>query len=141
MVDQRVTISKMQHLIDSLRAELADVRAQWAADVGSAIARAQTAEARAEQYENGRWHSYETVQAIVKEREELRAEAARLRDMFEMAVKTAEDFSWLGTEREFLSGWEAEQTAEQIARDIAALRGPAQSEQPAARRQEANDDN
>ena len=32
---------------DVLRAELADVRAQWQADVGSAIARAQTAEARA----------------------------------------------------------------------------------------------
>ena len=31
----------------ALRAELADVRAQWQADVGSAIARAMTAEARA----------------------------------------------------------------------------------------------
>ena len=60
---------------DALRAELADVRAQWQADVGSAIARAQTAEARA--------------RAMELERDAARAEAARLRELIKDAADGA----------------------------------------------------
>lgn len=52
--------------IAALEAELADVRAQWAADVGSAIARAMTAEA--------------ALKRVEQARDAARAEAARLRE-------------------------------------------------------------
>ena len=143
LYDARSDTQKLIDDIKALRAELALVRRDWQADVGTLTARAQTAEARAErsermidelsehindlearadpypqeelikrdvaraaaarkvaqayrelwaraeQYENGRWHSFETVQAIVKEREELRAEAARLRELIKDAADGA----------------------------------------------------
>ena len=109
-----------------LRAELADVRAQWQADVGSAIARAQTAEAR--------------VTAMELERDAARAEAARLRKLL-----TRNNLPFAGTNA-FVIGpgfclWCGRSEPDHFdnCEYDAALRGPAQSEQTAERRQEAND--
>lgn len=45
--EAQIGADEVSRQLRDLKAELADVRAQWASDVGSAIARAQTAEARA----------------------------------------------------------------------------------------------
>ena len=98
--------------------------------------------ARAEQYENGRWHSFETVQAIVKEREELRAEAARLdKQNWNLCARiNASDYARMTAEAE-TARWKYE-TRKYTCRCAgddhhdgctyatiaAALRGPAQSE-------------
>lgn len=107
---------------DVLRAELADVRAQWQADVGSAIARAQTAEARA--------------RAMELERAAARAEAARLRsalitysDAREMVLKALP--ASIVNETEELWGVTNTQLVRRALSYLwhcAALRGPAQSE-------------
>ena len=61
--EAQIGADEVSRQLRDLKAELADVRAQWASDVGSAIARAQTAEARA--------------RAMELERDAARAEAAR----------------------------------------------------------------
>ena len=120
--EAQIGADEVSRQLRDLKAELADVRAQWASDVGSAIARAQTAEARA--------------RAMELERDAARAEAARLRsalityaDAREMVLKALP--ASIVNETEELWGVTNTQLVRRALSYLwhcAALRGPAQSE-------------
>ena len=104
---------------DALRAELADVRAQWQADVGSAIARALTAEAR--------------VTAMELERDAARAEAARYAEALANSDPWTNDvpFNCVYCDAVWgsdIGSSENQHNAGCVWIAAAALRGPAQSE-------------
>lgn len=131
--DLATIVDEQEAEIGRLVAELAVVRRDWQADVGTLTARAQTAEARAEQYENGRWHSYETVQAIVKERDAARAEAARYAEALANSDPWTNDvpFNCVYCDAVWdsdIGSSENQHNAGCVWIAAAALRGPAQSE-------------
>ena len=126
--EAQIGADEVSRQLRDLKAELADVRAQWASDVGSAIARAQTAEARA--------------RAMELERDAARAEAARLDKQnwnlcarinaseYARMTAEAETARWKYETRKYTCRCAGDDHHDgcTYATIAAALRGPAQSE-------------